>query len=426
MKVLWFSSFPGLFDIPGCDKGYGGGAWIASLHALLKGDPSCQLAIAFPFHKPMEKFSQEDTDYYPIYSPRPSSFDKLKEYYGGYKKWDRDKYVAEARAVVADFRPDVAHIFGIENPFNNVLGRLDVPVVVHLQGFLAPYDNAFFPQGLNKSSFVFPVTSREWVLRNGYIFAKNSIHERGLQEMERFKSVRYTMGRTRWDYQISRLLAPQSTYRVVNEVLREPFYRDAGAWKPHTGGKLVVISTVSQTIYKGIDLVLKTADLLHRTTDVDLEWKVVGVKADSKYVTFFERAVGIKSAECGVRYLGVLDAEKLAAELLQASVYVHPSYIDNSPNSLCEAQMIGLPVIGTFVGGIPSLIDDGNSGLLIPANAPFELAYWLKRLSTDGELCARLSEGGAQAAAKRHDKRQIVADLLETYKEVIEVEKKRN
>lgn len=423
MRVLWFSSSPGALNTGNSNKGYHGGGWIGALHELLQGETTVELAIAFPYPKHIKKFSRNGTTYYPIYSPPASSLNKLKLYYGGYKHWDRTTYVKEARAAADDFKPDVAHLFGIENPFNNILGQLDVPIALHLQGFLAPCDNAFFPQGLNKSSFLFPATPREWLLRNGYIFAKNNIHEGGKRELIRFKSVRHTMGRTQWDYQIARLLAPQATYRVVNEVLREPFYQHAAEWKLKPG-KMIIVSTISQTIYKGLDLVLKTAALLRRTTPLDFEWHVVGIKPGDGIITFFERATGIKSAPNHVKYKGVLNADKLVDELLAATVYVHPSYIDNSPNSLCEAQMIGMPVIGTYVGGIPSLINDGTSGLLIPANAPFELAYHLKNLADNPQLATQLAQGAAQAASLRHNKQSIVTDLLNAYANIIKEEKK--
>ena len=417
MKVLWLSSQPGQLDIPERRNSYNGGGWIGALQGLLLDEREVKLGVAFPMSQPMERMEQRGVTYYPVHTPAPSALAKMRTYYGGYKHWKREQHVEALRQVIAHFQPDVIHLFGIENPFANILGRTEVPVVVHLQGFLAPYDNAFFPQGLNKSSFIWPPSMREWVWRNGYIFAKKNMHVRGLQEIERFRDVRHTMGRTAWDYSVSRLLAPASTYHVVNEVLRPVFYDHAGQWRHHEHKRTIIVSTVSQTVYKGVDLILKAAKLLREHTEVDFEWRVIGVGASSPYVRYFERTLGIRGADFGVRYLGIMGAEALCAQLLEGDIYVHPSYIDNSPNSLCEAQLIGLPAIGTFVGGIPSLITHGESGLLIPANAPFELAYHLQQIATDTALAHRLSLGAAQAAAKRHDRRQIVRDLIATYKE---------
>lgn len=410
MKVLMIASW---------SDSYNGCGWMGALQELLADAQGVDLAIAFPVKKHTKNFSRGETIYYPVPTPSPISR-KICRYLGGYLHWNREEYVDAMKSVIADFAPDVIHLFGLENVFANILGHTETPIVVHLQGLLAPYDNAYFPQGMNKSSFVWPPTFREWFLHKGYIFAKNSMHARGRWEIERFKNMRFATGRTAWDFQITKLLSPNCTYRTVNEVLRPVFYEHAGQWESHNRARMIIVSTVSQTIYKGIDLILKTAKLLHEHSQIDFEWHIIGVNATSNYVTFFERVTGIHGKDYGINYLGIKNAEELCDELLNADVYVHPSYIDNSPNSLCEAQLVGLPTIGTYVGGIPSLIEEGKSGILIPSNAPFELAYHLKDLFENRTYAEHLSEGAKRSAAKRHDRNQIAQDLIETYKFAID------
>lgn len=448
MRILWLSSLPCQFRSEASTDGIEGGGWIGSLQRLLKGRDDVELAILFPTKErwpegPLDEkgncldaselasrtaSGREDggeggrTVYFPVYDPKLSTFAKLKFYYGGYRNIDRTRFVEQIRRAVKAFRPDVIHLFGIESALSTALGQIvDVPVVVHLQGFLATYDNAFFPQGFNNRSFAWPPTQREWLLRNGCIFAKNFMHVRGLEELRRFKAVKYAVGRTRWDYQIARLLAPPSMhYSEVNEVLREPFYKAAGTWVHRKEGeKFRIVSTLGTAIYKGVDLVLKTAKLLKEQTATDFEWQLVGVGPDEHFVKMFERTLGIKCKDVHVRCLGRLGADDLCRVLLDASAYVHPSYIDNSPNSLCEAQLVGLPVVATYVGGVPSLIEDGVSGYLVPANAPYELAYRLREMASSRNLCEALSRAGAKAAAVRHDRRQIVDDLLAAYQDAI-------
>lgn len=69
-----------------------------------------------------------------------------------------------------------------------------------------------------------------------------------------------------------------------------------------------------------------------------------------------------------------MNSDKLVELLLESDLYVHTAYIDNSPNAICEAQYLGMPIIATYVGGVPSLIEQGKDGVLIPANDPFMLA----------------------------------------------------
>lgn len=420
MRILWLSTTSGLFQQKLQQSGYNGIGWIASLQKEIQNIENIQLGFAFLSSQIIPKTIQNNTTYYPIYIPQKKYITKLREYYGGYKHIDTDLYIKDLNAIIQDFHPDIIHLFGIENPLATILGKTAVPIVVHLQGLLAPIDNAFFPIGLNKNSFLFPFSVNEWILRNGYIYAKNSMYVRGKREKQLFKKVDYTMGRTDWDYQVSQLLAPQSHYYHVDEVLREVFYQKAGTWKhenlTHT---LTITSTISNTVYKGLDLILKTAYLLKTETDIKFQWNVIGINSNDKIIRFFEKSTKIKSSEVHIHYQGVLNANELSETLLKSHVYVHPSYIDNSPNSVCEAQLLGVPVIGTNVGGIPSLIKHHVNGILIPANAPYELAFHLKELYQHKELAKELSTQGYLTAYQRHNKEKILTDLIHTYQTII-------
>lgn len=102
-------------------------------------------------------------------------------------------------------------------------------------------------------------------------------------------------------------------------------------------------------------MVLKTAKLLVENLKLDFEWRIFG----NINPRFVERLTGIETKAVNVKLCGVASASMLKDELLRASVYVHTLYIDNSPNSVCEAQIMGLPTIVTHVGGSYSLIEEG-------------------------------------------------------------------
>lgn len=420
MRILWLSMNSGLFqNINKPNAGYNGGGWISSLQKLVVSNPNNNLALAYITNEQLKKDQQNNTIYYPIFEPSKTSIKKLKEYYGGYKKITPNKYLDQIEKIIQDFNPHIIHLFGMENPMATILGHTNIPVVVHLQGLLGPYDNAFFPVNFNKTSFLIPFSIREWLFRNGYIFAKNSIHIRGEKELSMFKKVDYAMGRTTWDYQISQLLSPQSKYFHVDEVLRDVFYENAGKWRYPKVQKLKIISTLSNTVYKGLDTILKAANLLKTQSNIPFKWNIVGINPQDEIIRFFERKLRISGKNINIEYVGVLNASELCSELLNNHIYVHPSYIDNSPNSLCEAQLLGMPVIGTYVGGIPSLINNNENGVLVPANAPYELAYLLKKLYMEKDLATKLGNGAYKTASKRHNKEKILFDLINVYKEII-------
>ncbi len=413
MRILWLSSSRGLLNNR---NSYNGEGWISSLQRVVEQEKAT-LALAYPSQTPHQQETIQGTTYYPIFMAPRSPLQKLKYYYGGYKRKETAGCVDQLLSAIKDFQPDIIHLFGLESQFACILGKTDKPVVVHLQGLLSPCSNAFFPPGFNRWSFLFPLSVNEWVLRNGFIFAHRDISFRGRRELELFRKMDFAMGRTAWDRQLCELLAPQAGYFHVDEVLRPSFYNNAATWKP-TSGSFVITSTISQTVYKGLDLILKTAQLLH-DLHINTEWHVVGISQQSRMVKHFERCCHVKSRDVGIMYHGVMNEEELTSLLLRSSVYVHPSYIDNSPNSLCEAQMLGLPVIATNVGGVSTLISNGETGFLVPANAPYELAYLIKQLQQSQDLQTTIARKGAATAALRHDRDTIAKALLSTYETIV-------
>jgi glycosyltransferase involved in cell wall biosynthesis len=99
-------------------------------------------------------------------------------------------------------------------------------------------------------------------------------------------------------------------------------------------------------------------------------------------------------------------------------VYFHSSYIDNSPNSLCEAQILGLPVVATYVGGIPSLIAEGETGYLVPANDPYQAAYHILQLYKNPALNRKMGERAKEIAKVRHDKMRIIQQIMNVYSNI--------
>lgn len=418
IKVLWLSSTPGLYNASSNVSGYYGGGWISSLQKIVQDDSRISLAVAFPANQETAKIVTKHAVYYRLYKNKLKGFKKLSYYYGGYKKNTVSSLLSGILWAIDDFQPDVIQLFGIESELASILGETAIPVVVHLQGLLAPYDNAFFPPGFNKYSFSWPPSIREWIFRNGYIFAKNSIKVRGGREEFLFKKARYLMGRTDWDRHVSSLLAPQALYFHVDEVLRDVFYENAGTWiQPN--GRITIVSTISNTVYKGLDLILKTAQLLKSESKFEFVWKVFGISCSDAIVKVFERETDIKGKEVNVVYCGPKSPVDLCHELLGAHVYVHPSYIDNSPNSVCEAQMLGLPVIATNVGGVSTIVEHLKTGILVPANAPYELAYYLTEIINNETLSQSLGVSGSHVAAQRHSKEDILDAIHMVYKNMV-------
>jgi glycosyltransferase involved in cell wall biosynthesis len=97
---------------------------------------------------------------------------------------------------------------------------------------------------------------------------------------------------------------------------------------------------------------------------------------------------------------------------------LHTSLIDNSPNSVCEAQVAGLPVICTNVGGTSSLIQHGLTGMLSSLD-PYDIAEKAQALLCNPELHATLKRESSTMARHRHDPQTIADRTMAIYRKVI-------
>ena len=112
-----------------------------------------------------------------------------------------------------------------------------------------------------------------------------------------------------------------------------------------------------------------------------------------------------------------LSVEILSLEM-NSHLYFHPSYIDNSPNSVCEAQLIGMPVLAVNVGGVSTILENGDMGYLVPSNEPDMAASLIVDLSKKQNLLIEKCELTRLKATQRHKKDVIIQSLLKGYQAI--------
>lgn len=112
---------------------------------------------------------------------------------------------------------------------------------------------------------------------------------------------------------------------------------------------------------------------------------------------------------------GWLDAQSLQRELASASLFVLPSHAEGLPMALLEAMSWNLPVVVTPVGGIPTVVRDGENGLLVPPGNPQALAAALERLLQDSTLRERLGAAARAAIVADYSLEALIARLLALY-----------
>ena len=106
--------------------------------------------------------------------------------------------------------------------------------------------------------------------------------------------------------------------------------------------------------------------------------------------------LGLKNTD----FIGRVDPEAIAAVYDAADIYLNGSTIDNQPLSIIEAFCCGLPIVTTGAGGIPYMVRDGKTGLLVPCGDHAQMAERALRLLTDPDLAGQLTSEGRNECVK--------------------------
>ena len=405
MRVLWMAITPSLYD----ETKEGG--WIASLERIVrKYCPDMQLGITFEYNDDKFKVIRDNVTYYPINISRTFR-DVLKMKFNGNDNWYLKKPLL--LKVIEDFKPDVIHCFGSEWNWGLITQSINIPVVIHMQGFVNIYDlSAKFVQSRKISFINNMLHPRRYLQRK---FLKSYQKRREEIEREIMATNHYFMGRTDWDKDIVNHFSPGSIYYYCPEAIRPEIYNCSNRWTYHSDKKMRIVTITSAGTLKGNGMVLLTAKIL-KELGIDFEWRVAGNIARFKQ---FEKPYDIRHDDVNIKLLGMISAEEIACELANSDIYVHPSIIDNSPNSLCEAQLIGCPIVATYVGGIPQLVQDGETGILYPYNEPYTLAFKLIGLKKSKEKMERLSTNELKISKERHNPAELSKKLIEIYTDTI-------
>lgn len=409
MKVLWFVQKN--FDPSKEKNGYNGAGWISSLRDQLIKHDNIELALAFFSNDAQSGFAC-GVKYFSMPTPKLPLVQKI------ILRCRRDLikeemalwplYKKEMLKVVNDYNPDIIQIFGTENKYGLLATTdLSIPILIHLQGMVNPIFNAYLP----------PFVSWHNYLGFTPFFKKNTKDiwkSLCFSEKVILSHAKYVLGRTDWDKKVSKIYSPQCSYYYCSEILRSEFYETC--LKRQMPKQLCLVSIISSPLYKGYDLILKTAQLLCQQLKLDFVWKVFG---NVEY-TSTEKRLLIKHQDVHVKLCGVKNAHEIKDELLHSTIYVHPSYIDNSPNSVCEAQFLGCTCISTNVGGVSSIVEDGKTGFLVPSNDPYKLASLIDSLYHDEKLNIQIGDNSKKIASIRHDRENITNSLINIYSNILE------
>lgn len=269
-------------------------------------------------------------------------------------------------------RPDMVHCFGTEYPHTLAMCRVfpqKKRLLVSVQGLCSLIAESYFADLPEKA--VRSVTLRDFLKRDSIREQRQKFEMRGRMEIEAVRLAGNIAGRTEWDRSHTKEWNPEAAYFNMNETLRESFYGarwNSGDCIPHS----LFLSQGDYPI-KGFHYMLKAMpEIIKKFPDARVYVagnSLIGCEnlkqrlKLSGYGKYLRRLIRENGLQDRVVMLGKLSEEQMRERYLKSHLFVCCSAVENSPNSLGEAMLLGMPCVTADVGGIPSIFTGGEDGV---------------------------------------------------------------
>ncbi|MFR1707970.1 MAG: glycosyltransferase family 4 protein [Clostridium sp.] len=414
MKVLWLCnimlpSIASQLERPPSN----GGGWLISLSESINKINDIELTVCFPMYEEKEiiKGNTDSFSYYgfPKKIVQPTKYEKNVEIH--------------LKNILNEVKPDIIHIWGTEYP--HTLSMVNVcnsnKIIVSIQGLcsvIAKHYMANLPINIYYRN-----TFRDLLKRDNLACQQKKFFQRGEFEVEAIKKIDYVMGRTTWDKANIEKINKDIEYFFCNETLRNEFYKhkwDINLCERHS----IFISQGSYPV-KGLHMVLgELSSIIEEYPDTHLYiageniFKNNSIKDKiklSSYSKHILKLINDYNLHNHITFLGNLDEKQMCLKMLQANVFVSPSSIENSPNSLGEAMLLGIPCVASCVGGVQDMLEDKKEGFIYPFDEPYMLSYYIKEIFKNDELAIKFSENGRKHANITHNKQRNLNRIIDIY-----------
>ena len=404
MKVLWCCNvvLPELADAAGiADKAHSAG-WI---EGFLKG---------------IKQFKEVELG---IICPHKSGFSGTTD---GIRYWLCSS--CDYKKILDDFKPDVVHIFGTENEESNKLINIfgqPEKTVINIQGIAGLISDVYvdgLPPKMQLKQRVF-----EGCIKNGLLNQRDRLRARSITEKDSLQKSGHVIGRTDIDRMFALNINPNIHYHHCNEILRKNFY-EAEHWDITNIKRHSIMIRSTGNPLKGLHQMLYAMPhILKKYPDAHLyvlgstfsprqkPWQRFTEGSYNKLIRETVEKLGLANH---ITALSTLDSKQMEQLYLQTHVVVSASVIENESNVVSEAKLLGVPVVASFVGGLPNRITHGYDGYLYPYNMPEMLAYYVTEIFNNDNLARQISQNAIRTQLEINNPEKNIATLVEIYKNI--------
>ena len=417
MKILWFCNTPCCALEMLSNKKGASGSWLNTLSTELSFLDNIELHIAFYWHHPINEFKYNRIHYHPICT------NKNKDKFNRWKKRLKETFFSIKDNmsclinVIDEVSPDIIHIHGTEENFGLIsLYVKSTPIVLSIQGFMSSINFKLF-SGIPKAQMLKYESFFSKINMNGCISTDYIMKHRSEREQRILSQIKYIIGRTDFDRYCSLLCNPKRIYFKVNEIMRDEFFHFF--WeKVSFSEEFTISTTISNGLYKGLEMIYLTAQLL-KQKNFKFKWNIIGLSSNDKDVVLIERFTKLKSMDLNIYLLGRQNAKDTCKILQESDIYCQTSHIENSPNSTCEAMVLGMPIIASFAGGTSSIITNKETGVLIQDGDPFALGGAIMEISQSFDFAKKLGINARKYAYNNFSSKNVIAEILSVYNKIL-------
>ena len=333
------------------------------------------------------------------------------------------------REEIRSFQPDVIHSWGVE--YHHALAMVNAAeaegklnhMVASIQGlcrFLAEHYTDGLPEKVCRGT-----TFRDFLRKDNILQQQEKFVLRGQLETKAMEKLHHVIGRTDWDRAKAMSIHPDITYHFCNETLRENFYE--GHWDYSKCKRHSVFASSCSYPIKGFHyLLVAFARVVKEYPDATLS--VTGrsfFASDFKsrlrqgsYEKYLAKLAKKYRLEEKIHFLGDLSAPEMKQAFLDANVFALTSTMENSPNSLGEAMVLGVPSVAADVGGVRNLMCHDSEGFVYVPGDVQQLAEDIMALFALEDRAAALGENARAHALKTHDPEKNLLDLICIYQQI--------
>ena len=331
-------------------------------------------------------------------------------------------------AIIRDFQPEVLHIFGTE--YGHALAAakaMEDPsrTLVGLQGVISECAKEYMADlPLSVQS---QISFRDWLKKDSMKEQQEKFYIRGEREKEILKLCNNITGRTEFDKNAAKVMNPDATYFYMNETMRGEFYE--GQWQRESCKKHSIFFSQADYPLKGFHYLLQALKIVsEKYPDVTVRvagnslvnYKTLKDKIKiSAYGKYLRKLIKDLHMEDKIAFLGRLSADEMKQQYLECHTFVCASSLENSPNSVGEAMLLGTPVVASLTGGIPSMLEHEKEGLLFEKGNAETLAKAIMRTWEEDENVDIFTSNARVRARKTHDADENYKTLIEIYINIV-------